>query len=68
MENTEQQTIEPQAEFNFKLNINDIYLIGQGLGKLPYENVHELITKIQTAFQNNLSLLTEEKEKEKENI
>lgn len=55
IEKTPEIKVDEKFLFNFSLNVNELYLIGAGLGKLPYESVKELIEKIQTEMNIQVS-------------
>lgn len=44
-----------QQEFNFKLTLDDVNAILAGLGTMPYQQVFQVINKIQMQAQGQLN-------------
>ena len=44
-----------QQEFNFTLSLDDVNLILSGLGTMPYQQVFQVINKIQVQAQAQLN-------------
>lgn len=47
--------MENQQDFTFKLSLDDVNVILSGLGTLPYQQVFQLINKIQMQAQAQLN-------------
>ena len=49
--------ISPDTKFSFDFTLNEIYLIGTGLGKLPFETASPIITRIQADIAEKIKTL-----------
>ena len=55
-------------DFNLKLNVNEVNLILKALSQLPYHQVNEMITKIHTQAQEQLTTEVVDQAKKNETV